>query len=280
MKLSLREEQRGLSTVAVAAVVLVIAVAGLVAWRVSDNNGKSPAAVANKAAFDNCNRTYKDRNLCQFIANYDLSRLSYKLVINSVDTTKTVGSNTPVGNSTTTILSDGKGNSNVIGSSSGKESSVIFLKKVAYLKDPADGKWWKYGAKDQAPPSDTNPLAAIKFSSTAAKAKVKSTISYKKLANEACGSLTCFKYQITDSAHPTATSYVWFDTKDYRLQGYYTKEGNITTDLQLAYLPVTISAPSPTKDFNATLPGAQSQLQTINQTYTGSNPGASPQSPQ
>jgi outer membrane lipoprotein-sorting protein len=63
----------------------------------------------------------------------------------------------------------------------------------------------------------------------------------------ACGKLTCYKYQIVNSAKPAVTQYVWFDNKNYLLREYtYSNSSTGTSaDMTFVYGAVTVAAPSP-----------------------------------
>src|SRR5690606_22982830 len=55
---------------------------------------------------------------------------------------------------------------------------------------------------------------------------------YKNLGKEACGDLECFKYQILDSAQSEAQTFIWFDTKEYKLRKIEsTDAGGITVNM-------------------------------------------------
>src|SRR6185503_19808218 len=88
----------------------------------------------------------------------------------------------------------------------------------------------------------------------------KNTISYKSLGKEACGKLTCFKYQVFDKTQTASSQFVWFDTKDYRMQRYQMSDGKDTTDMTITYQTVKITQPSPVQDFSGiTIPTNVSQ---------------------
>jgi hypothetical protein len=260
MKLSPHTDQRGIGHIAIIVAVLVIAAVGLVGWRVSQKSSDkaSSTTVSDKAAIDACNKVYHDKDLCKFTGNYDISKLSYKMDL------KTTGND---GNSTGTFLSDGKGNSSIVTTGSGGTAEFIVLDKVSYMKDSTDGKWFKFAPNESTAPKETNPTSDVKFD-TATDTAAKSTLTYKKLGKEACGKLTCFKYQMIDSSQPNVIDYFWFDTKDYRLQHYYNKDANgSTSDMVITYQAVSITAPSPTKEFNAGV-DTQALQQSLSQSGT------------
>ena len=75
-------------------------------------------------------------------------------------------------------------------------------------------------------------------------------IYFKYLDTEACGSLSCFKYQVTDSSTPTTNQYVWFDKSKYQLQEWQASDStNGTTDMKITYQAVNISVPSPVQQY-------------------------------
>ena len=96
--------------------------------------------------------------------------------------------------------------------------------------------------------------------------------SIKKIGKEKCGKLSCLKYQIIDKTQPNAVQYFWFDAKEYRLQHYYLKAADSTTDLVLTYDSVKIDAPSPTKDFSSSVDVQALQQQVQASTNAGNNP--------
>jgi outer membrane lipoprotein-sorting protein len=78
-------------------------------------------------------------------------------------------------------------------------------------------------------------------------------VSFKYIGTEACGSLTCYKYQVTDSTTPSATQYVWFDNSSYKLRQWQYSDGSgNTTDMTVTYATVNITKPSPVEDLSAT----------------------------
>jgi outer membrane lipoprotein-sorting protein len=79
-----------------------------------------------------------------------------------------------------------------------------------------------------------------------------SGVTYKKIDTEACGSLTCFKYQITDSASPGSTQYAWFDNGAYLLREWKSSDSSgSSTDMTISYQAISITAPSPVQDYSA-----------------------------
>ena len=246
----IRRNERGLSQVVIIVAVVVIAAIIGVGWKVASNSSNSPSKAANKTAASTpvdsaCLKAYNDKTLCAFAAGFSLSGVPYKAVFSV--TQGTAGSS-----STTTYLSDGKGNSSISSVSAGGEADYITLAGTTYLKDQTDSTWWKFAPGSSSTPTTSNPTSGIKFDTSVAAGSTKPTVTYKKIDTEACGSQSCVKYQVIDPATPTTTEYVWFDTKDYRLQQFSSKDSSgSSNDAVFTYQNVTITAPTPTKDFSA-----------------------------
>jgi hypothetical protein len=231
-----------------------------VGYKVSKNKDKtdasgSVAVISDSQAVKDCLKIFNDKDLCKFTGNYAIDKLSYKMTLTSTSAE---------GNSTSIFLSDGKGNTQMTSSISNQQSEAIFVNNVSYLKDTTDGKWIKFAANDTSAPKETNPTSDIKIDTKTENSDSK--VTYKKLGKEKCGNRTCLKYQVIDPAQPNATSYFWFDTKDYRMQRYYFKDDKGTSDMVITYISVKINAPSPTKDFSA---GGMSQaeIEALQQQY-------------
>ena len=245
MRTSVQTDQRGLGhLVMIVIAVVVIAGVGLVGWRVTqkdkDDSTKTSTTELSKAASDACLKVYDDKDLCKFTGNYNIDKLAYKMTLTST---------TAEGSSTSTFLSDGKGNTQMTMTASGQVNDAISLNGVSYLKDAGDGRWFKYAADTAgAPPVETNPTGDIKFE-TDTEADTTDKTTYKKIGKEACGKLTCLKYQIIDPAQKDSTQFIWFDTKDFRMQRFSAKDASSSTEMVISYQSVKITAPSPTKDF-------------------------------
>ena len=236
MKLSLKKDQRGLAHVAlVALVVAVIAVIGLVAWQVSkkkkDNSSGSTgtSTVSKKEVQSQCESVIDDKDLCKFAAAMSANDLAYTAVLSADETDGT----------TFTIKSDGKGNSETTTNSSEFNFNFILLDGKAYTKN-ADGSW-SVTASTADPAIDPSKSLTYDFTQEDKDA-------YKKVGQEACGSLTCLKYQFTDKENPDDRTLIWFDTKDHRLQKLTFSSGEVgTSTMEFTYGKVTITKPSPIK---------------------------------
>lgn len=248
MQASIRHDQRGLGNVLIIVlVILVLVVVGGVAYKVTkkDDTKVTTASVksAGKEVNAACLKTYKDKELCKFTASYaDFEKKPYKLTITSTSAE---------GDSKSTVLSDGKGNTSVVATVNGKETSYVYYNKATYSKGPGETTWIKYPSTDTTDTStSSNPASDIKIDTKYD--GTDSTITYKKIGKEQCGNATCLKYQVIDSTQPNTTTYVWFNTSKYRLARYTTKDSNnSSTDMTITYQAIKLSAPTPVKDYSA-----------------------------
>jgi hypothetical protein len=146
---------------------------------------------------------------------------------------------TPEGSSSFTIKNDGKGNSEMTSSADGYDFDMIILNGVYYLKS-GDG-WTK---SDGGFDTVNDPSESLTYNFTQDHKD-----DYKKIGKEACGNLSCFKYQFVDRSNPTDETFIWFDTKDYRLQKLtYKTVDNVASgnsEMTFSYGSVKISEPSP-----------------------------------
>jgi hypothetical protein len=182
------------------------------------------------AADQGCVTTYKDENLCKFAAKGgELEKLAFKA------TAEVTGSST--GN--LTILNDGKGNSTVTMTGDGIALDAVTYSGNYYIKN-GQGSWTDYGGDSE----DTNPTKDMNL-------VLGSGLTYTPLGKEACGSLTCFKYDFKDASSPNDQQTVWFDTKSYLARQWKDvstdDDSTVTTTTMTISYPgkVSISKPSP-----------------------------------
>jgi hypothetical protein len=199
---------------------------------------KTEEKAAEQAILQNCKY---EKDVCQYYAAM-IGAYSNPMVMKATTTMK----NGEVTVATTKM--DGKGNMDMVSTSKGKEeSAMIFLDKVTYIKDYKDNTWMKMAAsEDEKSPSLFDPQAAVETFKEEAES-IKDTMTIKKLGEEACGSLTCLKYQMDESTLGTSTI-VWFDTKEHKSRKMETKTSGVTNLVEFSYEQVTITAPSPVKD--------------------------------
>jgi hypothetical protein len=237
---SLSDERGVAMVVEIILVAVVLAAIGYAAYAYHmAQTKKTPAATKTTASTSvtvdaSCIATYHDANLCHFASNStSLNKMAYKATITEVTS----------GQSSSIVLeNDGKGGTSLSGSSGGTQINTIELAGATYLE--TGGTWIKYPSGSSA--AATNPTSSMNLGVGA------TGISYKEIDTEACGNLTCFKYQVTDSTSAGATQFAWFDNKSYLLREWkYTDGSGNSTDMNISYQNITITAPSPVESFSA-----------------------------
>lgn len=240
MSNKLRQDENGLGHILLIVLVLVVlAGVGVAGWMVmngkktttntSTSNSSAGSKVASSTVDSSCLSTYHDANLCKFAAN---STSFEKTAYTATVTTEQNGTN-----STLTLENDGMGNTRLSGTESGQTFNSIMLNGVTYLQPAGIGPWIEYPASSSAP--TTNPTSSMDI------AVGSNGITYKALGTEACGSLTCYKYQVTDSATPNATQIALFDNTSYKLRQWQYTDGSSSTNMVITYGAVNITKPSP-----------------------------------
>lgn len=258
---TVRNQTGALSPVVLVLIVAVIAVAGFAGYRVmqssKDKDSSSSATptiskAESKALNTECLKEFDDKDFCKFASNWT-GLESYNAVFASKDAEGV--------SSTMNIKMDGKNSSTVMLENGKEVSAYITLDGTSYMKDSAENVWYKLPATQAPESTDTNPTEALDFDLK--EGEEKDTATYKKIGKEPCGNLTCFKYQIIDPADTeTLESFVWFDDKDYKLARWTTKsKDGSTSDSTFTYGKVSITAPSPVKDYptDGTFPGLGTQ---------------------
>lgn len=242
----LQQDQRGIGLVAVVIIVVVIAAIGLVGWRVTKKSDSGSSgnvvtrALGGVAANAECMKVYHDGTLCKFATSAaNFTKVAYVAVDTNTDAQGKA--------STINIQTDGKGNTASTVGSGAQAIQTVQIGNTSYIKQPGASTWLKYTADTSNPPATND----IKTDFSNANTPAAQQIQYKSLGKEKCGSLTCYKYQLIDPSLPGTTSYVWFDTGEYRLQRWYSKGSDGTNDFTITYKAVTISTPSPVQDASA-----------------------------
>ncbi len=255
------KDQRGIGHVIeiVIIAVILLGVGGFIAWRVLSSQQQSSTSNSNSAtaaleqAIANANCTYDDKDLCKFMTGW---KVGADIKVESTQTSD--GATT-----TSTFTSTQKGaNSHLVMTLGDKPYETITIGTTRYTKT-TDGTWWKEViAESKVTESSSTYDPSFDEPSTSDTAVDKTV--YKKLGTEACGSLTCFKYQIVDPENP-ATQYVWFDTQNYQLRRMFMEDSTSKFDQVYTYENVNVSAPSSSKDLPAgyyLVPGADAPIKT------------------
>ncbi|MDB5182786.1 MAG: hypothetical protein JWO47_570 [Candidatus Saccharibacteria bacterium] len=243
--LKINKNQSGMAHIMIIMVVVILAAVGGVGYYVTTKNkDSSPTkgvskeqAASDKAIADACNKELNDKDFCKFAANWsDLK--NYKTTITSTSAE---------GTSTIVAETENADKSRVVTSSNGKEvAAYVNIGKDFYTKDEADGSWTKFTDDSTTKPVNADVKGEVKVSDFKDTAEASKT-QYKKIGKEACQSLTCYKYQIIDSADTATEQFVWFDTKDFLLRRTTTKSADGTSDMVIAYGNISVSAPTPVK---------------------------------
>lgn len=235
-----RLNQDGVAHLLIIVIVALAIVGGagyLVMSKQKDSGTAKQSAAGRKAAEAECKKQIDDKDFCKFVSNINFDQ-PYK----SVMTTKGIGG------SVLTLNVDGK-NSSMVSEENGKEmSATVSIDGVTYIKDYSDGKWTKYPAPEKANDSDeqvetTEDRVTVDESDFA-----EDKTTYKEIGKEACGSLTCFKYEITDKDEPENKQIIWFDDKEYKIRKYTGNNIDQTYEIIYSYEKVNIKAPSPVKE--------------------------------
>lgn len=121
---------------------------------------------------------------------------------------------------------------------------MITISDTVYLKDYSDNKWWKQTIKYEEMKEEEKPEEPKDFKEE----YTQPNITYKSLGQEACGSMTCFKYQQYFTEDPEFKRTFWFDDKDYLLRKEQGGSGEFIATIEYTYDGINIQAPSPTKD--------------------------------
>ncbi len=137
-------------------------------------------------------------------------------------------------------------------SGEGMESDMIVIEDTTYIKDFKDGKWWKQTQK----PGEVNDEIESKMEEYVANDAEEEEaefvkMKYNKLGEEACGDLTCYKYEELDPNDGTESAgkrLFWFDTDDYLLRKDLSEYGEFSSESEYFYEDVSVEKPSPTKD--------------------------------
>jgi len=243
-------------------VLAVIIIAGIVGFMVLSK--KSPAGpgpvsplakILKTAPVLNANCALKDAELCKYM--------------NQAAT----GTMFTQGFSGTSVNTDAKGKqiSTSIFEMAGDKSrfttteggktvmETISIGGTTYIKDEKENVWWKQPEVTGKTGTVFNAEEVKKNIETAVK-ETESTTSYKNMGKEACGTLQCFKYLVSDKNLLDTKEYLYFDDREYlmRKMRIEMKDGSVS-ETTYSYGAVTIDTPSPVKEGlpgGATLPGA------------------------
>lgn len=245
-----RTKEQGIALIIpiIAAVVVLIGVLGYVAWQnfVVKGSGNLAMDAASKQAREECEKE-NDKDICRFLTSW---KADQKYRMTSVN-----------GDSKSIFEIDGdKVHMTVTGEVT---YDVISIDKATYTK--AGDVWYKQIVKD--PAQDATAGGKVDFTEPRddETTETKDTTVYTSLGKEACGDLTCFKYEIVNSENKESKEFIWFDDKDYKLRRTLSQSPQGNSEATFEYDNVTVSVPSPVKDLaedQYIIPG-QSEPQTM-----------------
>src|SRR5580693_6462639 len=148
MDINCKQNERGIThLILIIVLVVVIAAVAAVGWEVA-NKPKTKTPVSSTTASSNSNKTvststdssclavYHDSNLCKFAGNSNaFEKTAYTAKITNVQNGTT---------STMTLESDGKGNTDLTGTSGGSTINSITLNGNSYIQNNGSGAWIEY----------------------------------------------------------------------------------------------------------------------------------------
>jgi hypothetical protein len=218
--------------------VFFIALAGLAGVFFLKDSIFPARGLSGQVLSTNCK--LNDKDLCRFLNSFKgLDSMSAKSVT-TINGKKTESTMEIQGNDKSHITSSVDGQ---------EESNYIAIGNTTYMKDYTDNKWWKttVDTKDTAETEKTDWKAEFEKSVNDSADKT----TYKKIGKEACGKLTCLKYQVIDPNNKETTEYIWFDTKNYALRKVRSEAKDTVTETTFSYDKINIIAPSPTKEMTS-----------------------------
>ncbi|MDQ3123707.1 MAG: hypothetical protein M3Q14_03425 [bacterium] len=234
MRISVYKNQTGVAHLMLILVVVVLAGVGGAGYYVWNKQKKSDSSSGTSTASQKqleveCKKEIDDKDFCKFASTVDLNG-DYKVTINS----------TAAEGKSVMILESNKGNTRMAISSDGTEEyATISIANTLYTKMSKEG-WTKMTTKATTTEETVEENTGIDVDEITA-----DNTKYEKVGKEACGTLTCFKYKITDSDKNTSEQFVWFDDKEYKLRRYTAKDSEGTYDMTVSYESSAITAPSP-----------------------------------
>lgn len=222
----------------IAAVVVVLAAAGGFMF-LGKKGGVSVPGIPSVGLNPNCK--YNDPDLCKFMNNWKAQK-DYSITYTSSDKS---GQKTSEGK----FEIQGEGKFSMVSSVGGKEQfNMITIEDTTYTKDYTDNKWWKQ-KQDKTQESLTDKFKFEFDKKTVDGKEVEDETTYTKIGQEACGELTCFKYQVIDPSFSDTSEFIFFDTSQYlmRMSRTVDKNGEVN-EFVFAYGAVSISEPTPVKE--------------------------------
>lgn len=223
--------------------IAVIALAGGAYFFLQKKQPKMAENKEQKAAVQEMLANCKyDKDFCAYMAAQAKS-MSSGVIITTSSQVKNFGL------STSEMKIDGSENMEINSYKDDKlESSMIVFEKVTYIKD-ADGSWYSLNTPN-AQDNEYNQGTMAEIKNTYSEENLNMQV--KKVGSEACGNLTCDKYEIINViGEQSSTMYTWIDTKEHLARKMeFSFEGGSST-MEYKYESVKVSKPSPIKGMPA-----------------------------
>lgn len=231
-----RLNERGFGPIEIIIILVVLAVIGGGAYyffsKKNDSQSSSNLTSQESKALEGACMDYiNDKDYCRFASNW------------SMNEDRIITMKAPEDSMVMTVRSSGSNSHSTITTDGTVTSEIIVLDNVSYMKNMADGSWTKY-TNNTSSGLDSN-ISEYTPDFDFSNEEVKDTHKINKLGKEACGELTCFKYQMLDSTEPDAETIIWFDDKDYKIRRMTAKNSDGVSEMTFSYEKVTISQPSP-----------------------------------
>lgn len=190
-----------------------------------------------------------ERDVCSYMAA-QAKAMSQGVTVTT--TSQMLGQSTSVSE----MKMDGSGNFEVSSYVGDKlQSSMLVFEKQTYIKDLADGAWYTLPSfVDNAADSPDEAVAELQATYQEPAADFKMT----KLGTEACGALTCDKYEMSQASETEGQLYIWIDTKEHLARQMEIKTAQGSSMMVYQYGAVNISKPAPIKEMPGLGAGAGS----------------------
>jgi hypothetical protein len=209
---------------------------GIFGWMITKGNVSNETTetkstgTSKVSPYDKCVKDYNNTNLC----HYYETALDPHTNLSFISTNKTnlVGHEVII-----TSEVDSNGNSKI----SQPGLIAITVDGSSYIQRSNGGTWVKV-SKSKSKESTGSSLSANTFGIEGSN---KNT-TFKSLGTGSCGTLTCYKYEVSNCCSVPTTEWFSFDAKSYKLLEYYMSDSLTTTHVTYSYVSVpTIHVPSP-----------------------------------
>jgi hypothetical protein len=219
--------------------VVVIGAIGFAGWKVANNSkAKTSTSTADTNELDaavkaKCDKS-KDKDLCRFFSSSWKESRNYKVTDTDI-----------VGDSTITVFEADGNNYHEVVTGEHNYEEISIDQTTIYTK--AGDVWYKetidepiqdpivFNREHLVDPDVENPSREHK-------------VTYNFLGKEACGTLTCFKYEVVDYYTQNGKRWIWFDDKEYQLRKSRQETTNGVGEKVFAYENISVSVPSPVKE--------------------------------